>query len=149
MKVIYVLDKDNGVLFNHRRQSKDAFLVENIVSKVKQENGTLYVSDYSKELFEGTDISIQSLAEFNLSGAKENDFVFIENEDIQLDDYKGKVDFYLYKWTRVYPSDKKLDLPFKMANLILINCITFGLISLYFSKDKIYTINLKNYQKIL
>ncbi|EDP23911.1 hypothetical protein PEPMIC_00490 [Parvimonas micra ATCC 33270] len=36
-----------------------------------------------------------------------------------------------------------------MANLILINCITFGLISLYFSKDKIYTINLKNYQKIL
>ena len=37
---IYVLDKNNGVLFNHRRQSRDAFLVENIVSKVKQENGT-------------------------------------------------------------------------------------------------------------
>ena len=58
MKVIYILDKDNGVLFNHCRQSRDAFLVENIVNKVKQENGTLYVSDYSKELFEGTDVSI-------------------------------------------------------------------------------------------
>ena len=46
MKIIYVLDKNNGVLFNHRRQSKDASLIENIVSKVKQENGTLYVSDY-------------------------------------------------------------------------------------------------------
>ena len=98
MKVIYVLDKNNGVLFNHRRQSRDAFLVENIMNKVKQENGTLYVSDYSKELFEGTDVSIQSLAEFNLSEAKENDFVFIENEEIQLDDYKGKVDFYFYKF---------------------------------------------------
>lgn len=118
MKVIYVLDKDNGVLFNHRRQSRDAFLVENIVNRVKQENGTLYVSDYSKELFEGTDVSIQSLAEFDLSGAKENDFVFIENEEIQLDDYKGKVDFYFYKWTRVYPSDKKLDLPFNQTTIV-------------------------------
>ena len=96
MKVIYVLDKNNGVLFNHRRQSRDAFLVENIVNKVKQENGILFVSNYSKELFEGTDISIQSLAEFDLSGAKENDFVFIENEDIQLEDYTGDLDYYFY-----------------------------------------------------
>ena len=96
MKIIYVLDKNNGVLFNHRRQSKDASLIENIVSKVKQENGTLYVSDYSRELFEGTDVSIQSLAEFNLSVSKENDFVFVENEDIQLDDFKGEVDYYFY-----------------------------------------------------
>lgn len=118
MKVIYILDKDNGVLFNHRRQSRDAFLVENIVNRVKQENGTLYVSDYSKELFEGTDVSIQSLAEFDLSDAKENDFVFIENEEIQLDDYKGKVDFYFYKWTHVYPSDKKLDLPFNQTTIV-------------------------------
>ena len=118
MKVIYVLDKDNGVLFNHRRQSKDAFLVENIVSKVKQENGTLYVSDYSKELFEGTDISIQSLAEFNLSEAKENDFVFIENEDIQLDDYTGELEYYFYKWPSIYPSDKTLELPLNDAEVI-------------------------------
>lgn len=105
MKIIYVLDKNNGVLFNHRRQSKDASLIENIVSKVKQENGTLYVSDYSRELFEGTDVSIQSLAEFNLSVSKENDFVFVENEDIQLNDFKGEVDYYFYKWPSVYPSD--------------------------------------------
>ena len=110
MKIIYVLDKNNGVLFNHRRQSKDTSLIENIVSKVKQENGTLYVSDYSRELFEGTDVSIQSLAEFNLSVSKENDFVFVENEDIQLDDFKGEVDYYYYKWPSVYPSDKKLEL---------------------------------------
>ena len=62
-------------------RTADAFLIENIVSKVKQENGTLYVSDYSKELFEGSDVSIHSLADFNLSEAKENDFVFIENRD--------------------------------------------------------------------
>lgn len=118
MKVIYVLDKDNGVLFNHRRQSKDAFLVENIVNKVNQENGTLYVSDYSKELFEGTDVSIQSLAEFNLSEAKENDFVFIENEDIQLDDFKDNLDYYFYKWPSVYPSDKTLELPLNDAEVV-------------------------------
>ena len=118
MKVIYVLDKDNGVLFNHRRQSRDAFLVENIMNKVKQENGTLYVSDYSKELFEGTDISIQSLAEFDLSSAKENDFVFIENEDIQLNDFKGELDYYFYKWPSVYPSDKKIELPLNDAEVV-------------------------------
>lgn len=118
MKVVYVLDKNNGILFNHRRQSRDAFLVENIVNKVNQENGTLYVSDYSKELFEGTDVSIQSLADFNLSEAKENDFVFIENEDIQLDDYKGELVYYFYKWSSVYPSDKKIELPLNDAEVI-------------------------------
>ena len=118
MKVIYVLDKNNGVLFNHRRQSRDAFLVENIVSKVKQENGTLFVSDYSKELFEGTDVSIQSLAEFDLSCAKENDFVFIENEDIQLEDYTGDLDYYFYKWPSIYPSDKTLELPLNDAEVV-------------------------------
>ena len=118
MKVIYVLDKNNGILFNHRRQSRDAFLVENIVNKVNQENGTLYVSDYSKELFECTDVSIHSLAEFNLSEAKENDFVFIENEDIQLDDYKGELVYYFYKWPSVYPSDKKIELPLNDAEVV-------------------------------
>ena len=118
MKVIYVLDKNNGVLFNHRRQSRDAFLVENIVNKVKQENGTLYVSNYSKELFEGTDVSIHSLAEFDLSCAKENDFVFIENEDIQLEDYKGDLDYYFYKWPSIYPSDKTLELPLNDAEVV-------------------------------
>ena len=118
MKIIYVLDKNNGVLFNHRRQSKDAFLTENIVSKVKQENGTLFVSDYSKKLFDGSDVSIQSLAEFNLSEAKENDFVFIENEDIQLDDYTGELEYYFYKWPSVYPSDKTLELPLNDAEVI-------------------------------
>ena len=118
MKIIYVLDKNNGVLFNHRRQSKDAFLTENIVSKVKQENGTLFVSDYSKKLFDGSDVSIQSLAEFNLSEAKENDFVFIENEDIQLNDYTGELEYYFYKWPSVYPSDKTLELPLNDAEVI-------------------------------
>ena len=118
MKVIYVLDKNNGVLFNHRRQSRDAFLVENIVNKINQENGTLYVSDYSKKLFEGTDVSIHSLTEFNLSVAKENDFVFIENEDIQLDDFKGELDYYFYKWPSVYPSDKKIELPLNDAEVV-------------------------------
>ena len=118
MKIIYVLDKNNGVLFNHRRQSKDTSLIENIVSKVKQENGTLYVSDYSRELFEGTDVSIQSLAEFNLSVSKENDFVFVENEDIQLDDFKGEVDYYFYKWPSVYPSHKKLELPLNDVEVV-------------------------------
>lgn len=118
MKVIYVLDKNNGILFNHRRQSRDAALTENIVNKVNQENGTLYVSDYSKELFEGTAVSIQSLAEFNLSEAKENDFVFIENEDIQLDDFKDNLDYYFYKWPSVYPSDKNLELPLNDAEVV-------------------------------
>ena len=118
MKVIYVLDKNNGVLFNHRRQSRDAFLVENIVNKINQENGTLYVSDYSKELFEATDVSIHSLAEFNLSEAKENDFIFIENEDIQLDNYKGELVYYFYKWPSVYPSDKKIELPLNDAEVV-------------------------------
>ena len=90
MKVIYVLDKDNGVLFNHRRQSRDAFLVENIVNKVKQENGTLYVSDYSKELFEGTDISIQSLAEFDLSAQKKMILFLLKTKKFNLTIIKAR-----------------------------------------------------------
>ena len=78
----------------------------------------LFVSDYSKELFEGTDVSIQSLVEFDLSSAKENDFVFIENEDIQLEDYKGDLDYYFYKWSSIYPSDKTLKLPLNDAEVV-------------------------------
>ena len=75
-----------------------------------------YIS--SKELFEDTDVSIQSLAEFNLSEAKENDFVFIENEDIQLDDYTGELEYYFYKWPSIYPSDKTLELPLNDAEVV-------------------------------
>ena len=44
--------------------------------------------------------------------------MFIENEDIQLEDYKGDLDYYFYKWPSIYPSDKTLELPLNDAEVV-------------------------------
>ena len=76
LKKIYVVDKNFGMLFNKRRQSKDSVLIEDIVKKVQVSNGTLWLSDYSKELFEGKDIPMKNILELN-NNAEEEDFLFI------------------------------------------------------------------------
>ena len=50
MIAIVCLDENNGMFFNERRQSKDRYVIRDIVHMV--ENNTLYINEYSKELFE-------------------------------------------------------------------------------------------------
>ena len=49
MKVFICIDKDGGMMFNHRRQSRDRTVVEDVIRHISDRR--LYICPYSKELF--------------------------------------------------------------------------------------------------
>ena len=59
MIAIVCFDENNGMFFNERRQSKDRYVIRDIVHMV--ENNTLYINEYSKELFKNTPANIRFL----------------------------------------------------------------------------------------
>lgn len=114
MRLVYILDQKNGLLFNKRRQSKDSILIDNIIQKVNEvENATLWLSDYSKELFVDSGLELKNINELSLAEASDKDFIFIEDVsvDIQhvLENTESSHYLYLCKWNKVYPADKRLD----------------------------------------
>lgn len=112
MKVIFVLDQKNGMMFNHRRQSFDQAILKKIVADVNEVEGRLWVSDYSKELFASHDVNTMLLEEFDLTKANDNDAVYVENIDVDLEamiaNKEMSVELNFYRWDKVYPSDKKM-----------------------------------------
>ncbi len=112
MRVVYVLDQKNGMMFNHRRQSFDQTIIKKIVEDVKDTNGRLWLSDYSKELFASYDVKVMPLEEFDLTTINDNDVVYVENIDVDLEamiaDKEVSIELNFYRWDKVYPSDKKM-----------------------------------------
>ncbi len=111
MIVIVCVDNQNGVMFNHRRQSQDKELTAEILKMVKDK--PLYVSRYSKSLFP-EDANIIVTEDFN--ELTEENFAFIE--DKILDISQNNIDrLILCRWNRDYPSDIKL--PFDTESYFL------------------------------
>ena len=107
MILITCIDNSNGIMFNKRRVSKDALLIERLKGITKENK--IYVSEYSKPLFDGFDNLVLSIE--NLTN---NDFYFLENED-----YNGNIDkIIIYKWNRDYPADKYFDIDLSSYELI-------------------------------
>lgn len=107
MILITCIDNRNGIMFNKRRVSKDALLIERLKGITKENK--IYVSEYSKPLFDGFDNLVLSIE--NLTN---NDFYFLEDED-----YTGNIDkIIIYKWNRDYPADKYFDIDLSSYELI-------------------------------
>ena len=107
MNLIVCIANNNGIMFNKRRVSKDALLIERLKGITKENK--IYVSEYSKPLFDGFDNLVLSIE--NLTN---NDFYFLENED-----YNGNIDkIIIYKWNRDYPADKYFDINLSSYELI-------------------------------
>lgn len=51
MKVIVCLDKSSGMMFNNRRQSRDAVLIEDVINYCG--DNKIMCNSYSAELFNG------------------------------------------------------------------------------------------------
>jgi len=104
MKVIICVDQDNGILFNHRRVSRDRRVIE----QIEAENEEIWMSPYSKKMFEndeGAKIS-EDLAD--------KPIVFLE-EDIPKDWVIDEL--ILYRFYELYPSDIKLTFDLKKMDL--------------------------------
>ncbi|MBC8628314.1 ribonuclease Z [Firmicutes bacterium OM04-13BH] len=114
MEVILTLENRNGMLFNHRRLSRDRRVCEKILDYSNEKE--LWMNAYSRKLFTDlTDInSIQVDEEFL---DKSQSICFVENQDIT--PYLPKIDtLVLFQWNRDYPADFFFTVDLSQWNLI-------------------------------
>ena len=96
MIVIVCLDDKNGMMFNHRRQSRDRVLVERI--KEITSGSRLWMNAYSAKLFsDGVNID-----ENFMEKAGEGEYCFVETFAPDIDKAEGVI---IYRWNRDYPAD--------------------------------------------
>lgn len=99
MILIVCLDDQNGMAFNHRRQSRDCLVIERIENLVAGKK--LWMAPYSQKLF-----SIENLvvSAGYLSEADAADYCFAELDDVR--QYENQVQkVIVFRWNRHYPSD--------------------------------------------
>ena len=107
MKVVVCLDDRLGMTFNGRRQSRDRLLCEDVLNDVRNNGGRLCISEYSRILFEESEIV--AVGDDFLEVAGEGDTCFVENRELL--PYVNKIQsLVIYRWNRHYPSDKTLDI---------------------------------------
>ncbi|MBQ8432765.1 MAG: ribonuclease Z [Clostridia bacterium] len=101
MKLILCLDEKKGMMFNRRRQSRDALLLADLKATL---GGTpLYVLPYSEGLLQNSGI-LYRVAEDPLSAAGEDGLCFLEGPLPR--EAEARVDeLILYHWNRHYPAD--------------------------------------------
>ncbi len=103
MNIIVCVDKNGGMLFNNRRQSRDREIINRILEIT---NGTiLYIESYSEQLFPiitPNIVVIKSLKEIY----NNNSYFFVERNDFR-NIVKQIEKIVIYRWDKVYPTDRK------------------------------------------
>ena len=101
MKVIVCVDDQMGMMFNHRRQSRDSVVREDMLLLVSDK---LFVSPYTAKQFAETEQERLLVSEDFLEQAGEGDYCFVEDVDVM--PYVDKLEnIILYHWNRMYPTD--------------------------------------------
>lgn len=104
-----MVDDNLGMSFNNRRQSFDRYVIDDI-KKICGDK--LYIDNCSSDLFDKTCLSLS-----------DDCFYFYEFGNI--DDFIDKIDIIiLYKWNRVYPSDRFF--PIDLSNWRIISSTSFA-----------------------
>ena len=108
MTVIVCLDNSNVMMFNHRRQSRDANVVNDILKTIN--GASLLIAPYSEPLFSQAECSV-SVSDSFLVDAGAEDYCFVENTSIA--EFKEKISkMIIYKWNRDYPADFFFDIDY-------------------------------------
>ncbi len=117
MIVMAAVDNQKGLMFNHRRQSKDSKLRQKILETVS--SGCLWMDAYSYAQFqdEPSACRIKVDEEF-MEKAGEEDYCFLEDQ--QAAPYADRIEeVILYQWNRDYPADLFFDLDLDDGNFEL------------------------------
>ena len=114
MKLIVCLSEDKGMMFNHRRQSRDRVLIADMIAHTQ--NTPLWVSPYSASLF-GEDCHSLHVAPLPVDASGASDYCFVEDTPLPetLDDVDELI---IYRWNRHYPSDVHFDFDTSVFRLI-------------------------------
>ena len=118
--IVVTVDDRMGIAFNKRRQSRDERLIENLC----QSNDTdIYVSAYSLPLFSEWEDRVK-VCDSPLSACPDGGVAFLEMTQISeyIDDISELI---IYKWNKMYPSDKKLDICTDACGFILTDACDF------------------------
>ena len=119
MIAVVCVDDKGGMLFNKRRQSSDAALIDDLVRLAGDRK--IIIGKFSEALFANYSNKTVIADDF-LQSAKEDDLCFIENIDLLLlsDSIKGLI---VYHWNRVYPSDMKFGI--KLSDYRMVGSFEF------------------------
>ena len=107
MIAIVCIDDNGGMMFNNRRQSRDAILLEKIIEITR--GSKLWINKYSYPLFEDKNISNINVDESFVLEAANGEYCFVEN--VGLRGYEKWLEkLIVFKWNRVYPKDFEFDI---------------------------------------
>lgn len=113
MILIICVDEKRGIMFNHRRQSRDKMVCKDILEEC--EGKKLFVTPYSGKLFEEPGKVMLKISEEPLQNAGEGDVCFIE--DARIDGFEEQIQkVILYCWNRHYPADTYLQMDLSNKN---------------------------------
>ena len=108
MKIIVCIDKDKGMMFNNRRQSRDRLVIEDMAKHLNGE--PLWISPYSEALLK--DSGIQYTASEDPLASAGDGYCFLEDRSPA--PYQEQItEVILYHWNRKYPADLVFDLNMK------------------------------------
>ena len=115
MKIIACVDDRLGMMFNHRRQSRDRYLLDDVKNDLG--DTVLRISPYSEKLLSGSGIRYV-IAEDPFLDAGTGSVIFVEDKDPL--PYLSDIDeITLYRWNRKYPYDVALTIPLSEFRLII------------------------------
>ena len=113
MTLFICLDKNNGISFNNRRQSRDIAVVSRMCERAK--NSILHISENSSSLFAPLP-PILSIDNNPLEKTKSGEFCFVESiENYELINKVKKI--IVYRWDKVYPHDESFKFDFNNFTL--------------------------------
>lgn len=128
MTLCVCLDNQNGMHFNHRRQSRDRVLYERLVAHCR-DGGRLFIREDARILFPTASVTVlPDMAA--LPETTERDILF--SEALSFLPPKDIIDrLIVYRWNRDYPSDCR----FPLADYALVLCEKSDFVG--FSHEKI------------
>ena len=101
MKLIVCLDDRMGMMFNHRRQSRDRLLIDDLEKLVGDRK--VYMMPYSEGLFLKNNVRY-ILTDTPFTDADREDYCFIETVD-PTSYMRSVTEIVIYHWNRHYPAD--------------------------------------------
>lgn len=107
MIVIVCLDKDNGMLFHNRRQSRDREVGEKIRKICKGKK--LWMNHYSSRLYGQMESVETTISDHFMWEAGSGEFCLVESDKLKQFEEKMEA-LIVFRWDRKYPADVYLDL---------------------------------------
>lgn len=107
MIVIVCLDRENGMLFHNRRQSRDREVKERLQQICKGKK--VWMNHYSSRLYGEMDSVDTAVSDSFMSEAGNGDFCFVESDILK--PFEENIEAVIaFRWDKKYPADFYMDL---------------------------------------